>query len=85
MDLATVGGLTAGLVVVFFEQGADVQVGQLLYVIDAEAFELTLQQSQADLISNEAQLAYARREFERNLPLVQTGAVSYTHLRAHET
>ena len=59
-----------------FEQGADVDEGDMLYVIDPEPFELALQQSQADLISSEAQLAYARREFERNIPLVESGAIS---------
>ena len=59
-----------------FEEGDEVAQGDLLYEIDAEQYTAQLQQAESALLSAEMQYAYAKKEFERNEPLVKNGAVS---------
>ena len=49
-----------------FREGQDVKRGDLLARIDSAIFEAQLKQAQAKKAQDEAQLADARREFERN-------------------
>jgi len=53
-----------------FEDGADVNQGDLLLVIDPREFEAQLDQAVAQLESDEAALKYAREQVTRYRPLV---------------
>ena len=59
-----------------FEEGSDVKAGQLLYRIDANPYEASLQSAQAQLAQAEAQLADAKARATRYEPLVGANAVS---------
>ncbi|MBT7657246.1 MAG: efflux RND transporter periplasmic adaptor subunit, partial [Phycisphaerae bacterium] len=59
-----------------FQQGQEVVKGDLLYEIDATSFDLQRMQSISVMESAAAQLDYAQKEYDRNEPLVKTGAVS---------
>jgi membrane fusion protein, multidrug efflux system len=61
---------------VHFSQGQDVQKGQLLFSIDPSTYQAQLEQSQAALARDQAQLANARRQDERNSELFKAGIVS---------
>ncbi len=54
-----------------FKDGADVEEGALLFVIDPRPFEADLQAAQADLAENRAALAYAEEQVRRYKPIVE--------------
>jgi multidrug efflux system membrane fusion protein len=60
----------------YFTQGQDVKKGQLLFTLDRRAFEATLHQYEANMARDQAQLANARAQAERNNKLFQAGIIS---------
>jgi multidrug efflux system membrane fusion protein len=70
---ARVGGFVTS---VEFRDGAFVNNGDLLYVIDARPFEAVAEQAEGQLADARAKAELARRELDRALTLVQTSAVS---------
>jgi multidrug efflux system membrane fusion protein len=59
-----------------FTQGQDVKKGQLLFTLDRRPFEATLHQYEANLARDQAQLANARAQAERNNKLFEAGIIS---------
>ena len=59
-----------------FTEGALVEQGQLLFVIDPGPYQAELDRAQAQSAQAEAQLKQAQGEFERVAPLKGTGAAS---------
>jgi RND family efflux transporter MFP subunit len=70
---ARVGGFVTS---VEFRDGAFVNTGDLLYVIDARPFEAVAEQADGQLADARAKAELARRELDRALTLNQTQAVS---------
>jgi membrane fusion protein, multidrug efflux system len=70
---ARVGGFVTN---VEFRDGAFVNTGDLLYIIDARPFEAVAEQADGQLSDARAKAELARRELDRGLTLVQTQAVS---------
>jgi membrane fusion protein, multidrug efflux system len=70
---ARVGGFVTS---VEFRDGAFVNTGDLLYVIDARPFEAVAEQADGQLADARAKAELAKRELDRGLTLVQTSAVS---------
>jgi len=68
-----------------FQEGQLVSKGDLLYEIDATQFNAQLLQAKALLASAIAQETYAQKEFDRNEPLVNTGAISKQNFDTLET
>jgi membrane fusion protein, multidrug efflux system len=60
----------------YFTQGQDVSKGQLLFTLDRRPFQATLDQLEANLARDQAQLANARAQAERNEKLFQAGIIS---------
>jgi len=60
---------------VLFTEGQDVKAGQVLAKIDSRAYQAQLVQARAKKQLDEAHLANARLNLERDLTLVQTNAV----------
>jgi multidrug efflux system membrane fusion protein len=60
----------------YFTQGQDVKKGQLLYTLDRRPFQASLDQLEANLAHDQAQLANARAQAERNDKLFQEGIIS---------
>jgi len=60
------------LIKVAFEEGDEVQSGQLLFQIDARPFQAALDQAVANLAKDHAQLVNARQEVTRYQTLVQS-------------
>ena len=60
----------------YFTQGEDVKKGQLLFTLDRRPFQATLNQLEANLAHDQAQLANARAQAERNEKLFQVGIIS---------
>jgi RND family efflux transporter MFP subunit len=63
-----------------FEDGAYVEKGQLLFVIEPEPFEVALASEKARLRKYEAAAKLAEAEVERARPLVKRGALSVAEL-----
>ncbi len=61
---------------VYFTQGQDVKKGQLLLKIDSRPFETQLNQLEADLARDQAQLENAKAQAERSKKLFQAGIIS---------
>jgi membrane fusion protein, multidrug efflux system len=61
------------IVSVAFREGQDVRQGDLLMVIDPRPYEVQLAQAQANLAKDEAQLADAKLNFDRNKELLTQG------------
>ena len=59
-----------------FREGQDVRKGDLLIVIDERPFQVALAQAQANLQRDEAQLANAKAQYERNKALYEGGVVA---------
>ena len=59
-----------------FQEGQDVRKGDLLIVIDERPFQVALAQAQANLQRDEAQLANAKAQYERNKALYDSGVVA---------
>jgi multidrug efflux system membrane fusion protein len=70
---ARVGGFVTD---VEFRDGAFVNTGDLLYIIDSRPFEAIAEQADGQLSDARAKGELARRELDRGLTLVQTQAVS---------
>jgi RND family efflux transporter MFP subunit len=70
---ARVGGFVTS---VEFRDGAFVNTGDLLYVIDSRPFEAVAEQAEGQLSDARAKAELAKRELDRALTLVQTSAVS---------
>jgi multidrug efflux system membrane fusion protein len=60
----------------YFTQGQDVKKGQMLFTLDRRPFQATLSQLEANLARDQAQLANARAQAERNEKLFQAGIIS---------
>lgn len=60
----------------YFSQGQDVKSGQLLFTLDRRPYEAALAQLQANLAHDQAQLANARTQADRNEKLFQAGIIS---------
>jgi multidrug efflux system membrane fusion protein len=60
----------------YFTQGQDVKKDQLLFTLDRRPFQATLDQLEANLARDQAQLANARAQAERNEKLFQAGIIS---------
>jgi multidrug efflux system membrane fusion protein len=61
---------------VYFTQGQDVKKGQLLLTIDPRPFETQLNQLEADLARDQAQLENAQLQTERSSKLLRAGIIS---------
>ena len=61
---------------VYFGEGQDVKVGDLLFTIDRRPFEATLRQSEANLARDAAQERNAEAQAERNEQLFKEGIIS---------
>jgi RND family efflux transporter MFP subunit len=59
-----------------FKEGALVKKGDVLFELDARPYQALLNQAKAKVAQDEAQLKYDEAEYQRNLKLVGTGAVS---------
>src|SRR6202011_2085497 len=70
---ARVGGFVTN---VEFKDGAIVNTGDLLYIIDPRPFEAVSEQADGQLSDARAKAELAKRELDRGLTLVQTSAVS---------
>lgn len=69
----------------FFEEGAPVKAGALLYKLDDANFAAQLRAAGAELANRQALLAEARLELERNRTLAAQGFVSARALDAAQT
>src|SRR2546421_1641568 len=63
-----------------FKEGALVNKGDVLFEIDPRPYEAMLNQAKAKVAQDEAQLTYDEAEYQRNLRLARTGAVSASDL-----
>src|SRR6266404_6819056 len=63
-----------------FKEGDLVKQGDVLFELDPRPYEALLNQAKAKVRQDEAQLAYDEAEYQRNLRLVRTGAVSQSDL-----
>ncbi len=59
-----------------YTDGAMVDAGQLMYELDPAPYRIALEFAQAKLAAAEASLFDATQKYERNKPLVSTGAIS---------
>jgi multidrug efflux system membrane fusion protein len=60
----------------YFTQGQDVKKGDLLFTLDRRPFQAALNQLEANLERDQAQLANAHAQAERNAKLFQAGIIS---------
>jgi multidrug efflux system membrane fusion protein len=60
----------------FFREGQDVKKGDLLFKLDERPFRATLQQLEANLARNQAELENAKAQSERYAKLYESGIVS---------
>jgi RND family efflux transporter MFP subunit len=63
-----------------FQEGALVKKGDVLFELDARPYEALLSQAKAKVAQDEAQLKYDEAEYQRNLKLVNTGAIARSDL-----
>jgi RND family efflux transporter MFP subunit len=63
-----------------FKEGAMVQKDDVLFELDPRPYQALLNQAKAKVAQDEAQLRYDEAEYQRNLNLVATGAVSRSEL-----
>jgi multidrug efflux system membrane fusion protein len=59
-----------------FTQGQDVNQGDVLFNIDSRPFEVALQQAEANLARDQAQLKNAQDQYNRNAELFKEGIIS---------
>jgi len=60
----------------YFQQGQDVREGDLLFTIDARPFQAALDQAEANLARDQAQLRNAQSQYDRNAALFKDGIIS---------
>jgi membrane fusion protein (multidrug efflux system) len=72
--------VTGYLVKQLYREGSYVQKGQVLFQIDPQTFQATLDQTQAQLAQAKAHLALAEINVKRDIPLVEQHAVAQTQL-----
>jgi RND family efflux transporter MFP subunit len=63
-----------------FKEGAMVKKGDVLFELDPRPYEALLNQAKAKVRQDEAQLSFDEAEYQRNLKLEPTGAVSKSDL-----
>jgi RND family efflux transporter MFP subunit len=63
-----------------FKEGALVEKGDVLFELDPRPYQALLNQAKAKVAQDEAQLTYDEAEYQRNVNLVRTGAVSRSDL-----
>jgi RND family efflux transporter MFP subunit len=63
-----------------FKEGALVKKGDVLFELDPRPYQALLNQAKGKLSQDEAQLKYDEAEYQRNVRLVATGAVSRSDL-----
>src|SRR5437879_2663029 len=63
-----------------FKEGALVKRGDVLFELDPRPYQAMLNQAKAKVAQDEAQLKYDEAEYQRNLKLAGTGAVSRSDL-----
>jgi multidrug efflux system membrane fusion protein len=73
------------LLSVEFQEGQDVQAGQLLFTIDPRPFEVALQQAQAQLARDTAQAEGAKVQLRRSNDLLARGLVAQSDNDATST
>lgn len=61
---------------IYFKEGAEVEQDEVLYEIDPRPYQAALDQAQAQVTLQEAQLKYQDALYRRDLKLVGSGAVS---------
>ncbi len=59
-----------------FREGQDVNKGDMLIVIDPRPYQVALDQAQANLQKDEAQLVNAKAQYERNKVLYEQGVIA---------
>ena len=64
----------------FFEEGADVKAGDLLYQIDDDSYKAMYEKAKAELSRAEARLTPLKNKFERAKVLIQSKAISQQDL-----
>lgn len=68
-----------------FKEGARVNAGDLLFVIDPKTFKEDLKQAQSGLAYNRALLAKAKKDFERFRTLYEENVVSKDEFESYQT
>src|ERR1700731_2582209 len=63
-----------------FKEGALVKKGDVLFELDPRPYQAMLNQAKAKVAQDEAQLTYDEAEYQRNLELVRTRAISRSDL-----
>jgi len=63
-----------------FAEGALVKKGDVLFELDPRPYQALLNQAKAKVAQDEAQLTYDEAEYQRNVKLANTGAVSRSDL-----
>jgi RND family efflux transporter MFP subunit len=63
-----------------FQEGALVKKGDVLFELDPRPYQALLNQAKAKVVQDQAQLAYDEAEYQRNVNLVRTRAVSQSEL-----
>src|SRR6267142_1812750 len=63
-----------------FKEGTLVKKGDVLFELDPRPYQAMLDQAKAKVVQDEAQLAFDEAEYQRNVNLVRTGAVSRSDL-----
>src|SRR5713101_3380791 len=63
-----------------FKEGALVNKSDVLFELDPRPYQAMLNQAKAKVAQDEAQLKYDEEEYQRNLNLVRTAAVSQSEL-----
>src|ERR1700687_4726820 len=61
---------------IYFEDGANLKKGDLLFTIDARPFEAQLNSAQANLVQSKAALDFAKIQFARVQDLVESRAIA---------
>ena len=67
-----------------FQEGQDVKIGELLIQIDPRPYEVALATAQANLQRDEAQLQYAKTQYERQKALYAGGVIAKQDLDTQE-
>jgi multidrug efflux system membrane fusion protein len=71
-----VARVTGYLVRMPFEEGADVKKGELLFQVDPQPYEAQVRLGEAQVASSDAQLDFAKRNYERVVALAKEKGIS---------